>query len=406
MTRTIARSGHLLAVQALESRRLLDATAANASPRAVLADMNGDGKADLVTLTRINAAPDVVLTIGLGRGNGTFVPSDRVLIRGNSGFALNVGDLDGDGALDVAVAGTSPLTAVPTDATFVVTALGNGDGKFRRLPSNNPAPVLVATYVPQVSRARAVTIVDVDGNGFGDVAVLGLARTSNANVQNPMIAVQWDPTLPTFAPVPPTLLSFNSLTIVNQLHTADMDGNGTNDLVATNRTPLPPSPLTVVRTDLVVAKFAPDHTATVRLGVNPLNVVPPTPSPATAAIETFGLADLDGDSAPDLIGRTNSTLRYASAANGNTPFGPVKVILALASPTAALGDFLAGDVTGDGLDDVLASNRSGPVLAVNTTAPGGPVSVRWSRVPVPGPLGAASIRESVADDILRATSDA
>lgn len=395
-------------VQGLESRRLLDATAANALPSAVLADMNGDGKADLVSMTRLNAAAmDVALTIALGRGNGTFAPSDRVIIHGNSGFAMNVGDLDGDGALDVAVAGRNPLTAIPTDATFVVTALGNGHGKFKRMPVNNSntsAPILEVTYVPQITRAQAVTIVDVNGNGHGDVSVLGIARSNSANIQNPAIVVQWDVTLDTLVAIPPTVIPFNSLTVINQLHSADLDGNGTTDLVATNRTPLPPSPLTVVRTDLVVAKFASDHTPTVRLGVNPLNLVPATPAPTTAAIETFGLADLDGDSAPDLVGRINSTLRYASASTGNTPFGQVKVVLAQNSPSVALGGFIAGDVTGDGLDDVLARSPVAPLLAVNTTTASGPVSVRWSRVPVPSPAAVViDDDETVSQDILRAT---
>ncbi len=371
-------------IQPLESRRLLADAAAVASPNSVLADMNGDGKADLVTLGRNSTFPDAVLTIAIGRGNGTFVPSDRVVIRANTAFAMNVGDLDGDGALDVAVAGENPLSMGPINGTFVITALGEGNGKFKRVPTgaNAGTPLLHTTFVPQVARARAVSIVDVDDNGHGEVSVLGTSRTSATNADNSVLVVSWDVTLDTLVAVPPTVVPFNSLVIINQLHTADLDGDGAADLVATNRTPMPPSLLTVVRTDLVTVRFPLDHTAVVRQGINPLNVLPPVASPTVPAIETFGLADLDGDASPDLVGRANSTLRFASYAGGNTLFGPTRTVLAAnAPPFGSLANFRSGDVTGDGLDDVLANSRYGPILAVNITQPTSAVAVRWKRVP-------------------------
>jgi hypothetical protein len=376
----------------LESRRLLSDASAVGSPNSLLADMNGDGKADLIAMTRLAAAPDVVVTIALGQGDGSFARSDHVIIRANTGFALGVGDLDGDGAVDVAVAGDNPLSAAPINGTFVVTALGDGAGKFKRPTITDPidAPLLVTTFVPEIRRARAVTVIDVDGNGFGDVSVLGAARGNTAaNAEIPSIVVHWDPTLPTFAPVPPTVINFNSLTIVNQLHTGDLDGDGRVDLVATNRAPMPPSPLAVVRYDLVTVRFPLDHSAVVHKGGNLLNLPPSSaPTQNLPVVETFGLGDLDGDTSLDLIGRRGNTLRYTSYTAGNSLFGSVHTILAANAPAATLGQFRVGDITGDGLDDVLARARGDNVLATNITRSGGAVAVRWSRVGAVGLLTA------------------
>lgn len=374
------------AIQSLETRQLLNTDATlSAMPRSVLADMNGDGKADLVALSRGAVTSDAVLTIALGAGDGTFRPSDRVVVHANTGFAMNVGDINNDGKPDVAVAGDNPLSMAPVNGTFVLTALGSGDGKFMRETSSaHPgAPILHTTFVPAVQRARAVTIADLDNNDFAEVSVLGVARTSSTT-QALTIVVNWDVTLPTLVAIPPTVIPLSALTSVNQLHTADLDGDGAIDLLATNRTPLPPSLLAVIRPDLVAVRFPSGHTPSVRSGVNPLNAPVPSATIVRPVIETFGLADLDGDASPDLVGRVNTTLRYTSFTGGSSMFGPVTLIVAANQPRVPLTSFLAGDVTGDGLDDVMARSRHGPVLAVNTTVAGGPVSVRWSRVLIAG----------------------
>lgn len=394
-------------IHPLEQRQLLSTEADLVGlQRSVLADMNGDGKADLVAVSSGPALYDAVLTIGIGSGDGRFVPSDRVTLHANTANAVAVGDLNGDGALDVAIAGDNPLSMAPINSTFVLTALGNGDGKFKRVSNTTSAagtPIVVTTFVPQIARARALALADLDHNGFGEVSVLGVARSnSTTTTANSALVVNWDPTLPTLVAVPPTVVALNSLVFVNQLHTANFDGDGKTDLVATNRTPLPPSLLTVVRNDLVTVRFPIDHTAVVRLGVNPLNILPPT-SPTTngAAIETFAVGDLNNDGTPELIGRRESVLRYASYNSTSGQWGPVTGVLAANAPPMPLTDLRAGDVTGDGKLDVLAVSRGVPVLATNITTAGSPVAVRWSRVPIAGLVGLLDIDEpSVAGSVV------
>jgi hypothetical protein len=65
----------------------------------VLADVNGDGKLDIVTANRSANNFSVLL----GNGNGNFQSQQR-FGAGNQPSALSVVDLNGDGKLDVVTA--------------------------------------------------------------------------------------------------------------------------------------------------------------------------------------------------------------------------------------------------------------------------------------------------------------
>ena len=89
----------------------------------VLADMNGDGKPDLITLGTTTSGGQAELAISLGNGDGTF-QTPTILDFGDSssfGFGLAAADFNGDGKIDVAVTGFNP----PADTGIF---LGNGDG--------------------------------------------------------------------------------------------------------------------------------------------------------------------------------------------------------------------------------------------------------------------------------------
>ncbi len=89
----------------------------------MIADMNGDGKPDLVTLGTTNDGGEAELAISLGNGDGTFQTPTIVDFGASSsvGFGLAVADFNGDGNLDVAVTGYDP----PVDTGIF---LGNGNG--------------------------------------------------------------------------------------------------------------------------------------------------------------------------------------------------------------------------------------------------------------------------------------
>src|SRR3989454_736732 len=94
--------------------------AVGSSPSSVaLGDMNGDGKLDLVTA---NLGSNKV-TVLLGNGDGTFTaaPGSPVSVGGGP-YSVALGDVNGDGKLDLLLANGS--------SNNLTVLLGNGDGTF------------------------------------------------------------------------------------------------------------------------------------------------------------------------------------------------------------------------------------------------------------------------------------
>jgi flagellin len=125
-----------------------------------LGDLNGDGNLDIVTLETDINSPQVMVRLGAGDGSfGTAVSYDGPAI----GIAL--GDLNGDGILD--------LVAVSNSATV---RLGRGDGTF------GSATTFSGTGVPELG----VALGDLNGDGILDLASAGrniLGTSSDLNIR-------------------------------------------------------------------------------------------------------------------------------------------------------------------------------------------------------------------------------
>jgi len=143
--------------------------AVGSDPSAVAAgDFTHDGTLDLVVAN----AGDNTVSVLLGRGDGTFLPAvnyalpfvSNVVGIGNSPAAVAVGDFNGDGNLDIAVAVNAnqidPVTGTYDSAVSIL--LGLGDGKF--LPAVN-YPV---TGVGSMAGYPVVAYGPVDAIGVGD----------------------------------------------------------------------------------------------------------------------------------------------------------------------------------------------------------------------------------------------
>lgn len=142
----------------------------------VVGDFNGDGKLDLAVADQNcpnNTCGSGSVSILLGKGDGTFEPSVEYST-GPGTYSVAVGDFNGDGKLDLAVAASG---AGVLDPGGIDVLLGNGDGTFQAAVNydtgsgTNPTSVAVGDFNGDGKLDLAATNVGC-GTPCGNVAVL------------------------------------------------------------------------------------------------------------------------------------------------------------------------------------------------------------------------------------------
>ncbi len=122
------------------------------------ADFNGDGKPDVVT-TDIDSN---AVTILLGDGKGGFMePPGSPFSAGFAPWSVAIGDINGDGKLDLAILPYAPDVRDPKDAGVTI-LLGDGKGGFTKMRGS---PFSLAGC----EGPDRVAIGDVNGDGFADI---------------------------------------------------------------------------------------------------------------------------------------------------------------------------------------------------------------------------------------------
>ena len=272
------------------------------------ADLNGDGRADLIS---IDVAGN--LQVSLGAGDGTFLnPIPTAL----SGFtyieAIESGDFNADGKIDLAIIGSQDL---------VVVLLGNGDGTFT-----------AGSMPPTGSFPTSLAVADFNGDGNADIAV----SNDRSNTISILLG-NGDGTFTAGMNVPtgggPGLV-----------RSADLNGDGVADLAV----------LTLS-----------DYSVTILLGHGDGSF---TQQAAKALVsfdlESFLLADFNGDGKVDLLAPpliANAVSVYLGNGDGSFASSPVS------SPVSLPGEVALGDFNGDGIADVAVGSGStnstvGPVF--------------------------------------------
>jgi hypothetical protein len=284
-------------------------------------DWNGDGKLDLA-VANYNSAN---VTILLGNGSGGFSQASGSPISAGSGpRSLAVGDVNGDGRLDVVVANYF--------SNNVMIFLGSGTGGFSQASGS---PVTVGT------KPASIAIGDVNGDGKLDVAV--------ANFESNDVSV--------------------------------LLGNGTGGFSQASGSPVAvgAGPETIAigdmnkdgRLDLATASFF-SGDVTILLGNGSGGFSQASGSPV--AVGSFpvwvALGDLNGDGIPDLATANNSS-NNVTILLGNGSGGFTQPAL---SPVAVGTNprFIAvSDVDGDGRPDIVVADFTSNDVTIlsNRTVP-------------------------------------
>src|SRR6476661_1476703 len=351
-----------------------------------IGDFNGDGSPDVATANRDSSTTSILLnTTPTGATTPTFAPKVD-FPTGTGAVSVSIGDFNGDGSPDVATANRDNNTSIllnttPTGATTPTFApkvdfptgsvpnsvsIGdfNGDGspdvavanRFNGTTSillnNTPTGATTPTFAPKVDfptgSSYSVSIGDFNGDGKPDVA------TANHYSNTTSILLNTTPTgatTPTFAPK----VDFTTGAVPSSVSIGDFNDDGSPDVAVANTN---------------------SNTTSILLNTTPTGATTPTFAPkvdfptGTYAV-SVSIGDFNGDGKPDVAtanrdSNTTSILLNTTPTGATPPTLTPKVDFTTGSVPSSVS---IGDFNGDGKPDVAVANRFNNTTSIllNTT---------------------------------------
>ncbi len=292
-----------------------------------IADLDGDGKPDLVAT---NEGSNMVSALkNTSIGDSVSFANKEDFTTGYKPNSLSIGDLDGDGRPDLAV-------------------LNRGDNTISILKNTSIAGTIsFATKVDYVTGKSpfSVSIGDMDGDGKPDLAVANRADNTVSVLKNTSIAG----TISFAAKV-----DYVTGKYPYSVSIGDVDGDGKPDLAVANRSDNTVSVLKNTGTAGIVSFAAKVDYAT---GTSPYSVL---------------IGDMDGDGKPDMA-VANIEANTVSVFKNTSTAGMISFAAKADYATGTYPVNLSmGDMNGDGKPDLAIANYSSNTISVlrNTSTPG------------------------------------
>jgi hypothetical protein len=340
-----------------------------------LGDIDGDGDLDLLVahFSAISNTVSICFNDGTGKYSGT-----QSVVVGNAPKRVVLGDMDGDGDLDIVTANQGSRT--------VSVRLNDGTGQF-----GGGSDVAVDYYPTRVALG------DLDGDGDLDLLVSTVAGQLNVRLNDGGGA---------FRAGQSVRAGSNTTDVV----LGDVDGDGDLDALAANLSsdtfsvrlndgtgtfsgtldvPTAAQPQAIVAGDVdgdgdldVVVTSGGTSTAHVHLNAGTGTFQPGQRAPVSVGPYNAALGDVDGDGDLDLLTANiygYVSLTFNQGQGSFTTDGPPNIVTDFVNTA----DLVLGDVDGDGDLDLVTSNKEGREVGIRLNA--GTVAASASPLQLTGP---------------------
>ncbi|MFQ6603639.1 beta strand repeat-containing protein, partial [Flavobacterium sp. C3NV] len=280
-----------------------------------VADIDGDGKLDIVAANYHVSTISILRNTSSGVGNISFAPQ----ILYNSGldpYRLAIGDIDGDGKLDIATANKTGNSV----SVFRNLSPGIGvisfDNRIDYAVGNSPYGIVIG----DIDRDNKIDIITASANTTNPISVLRNISTDGA--------INFE-----------SQVNFSTSFSAYDVAIGDLNKDGKDDLAVANAN----------------GNFVSILTNT-SSGIGNINFASQVDFPTNGIINNVAFSDLDGDGNLDLAVCVNandlSVFRNTSTAGGAISFANrVDFVNQLNANSVVVGDF-----DGDGLNDMATAN--------------------------------------------------